>query len=214
MNGRCISHLALLVALSAATELSAQSKSPAASAKGSHGYSLAGIGNEARYRVMEELVSIGTNEVVGKTHDIKGRIVVDDKGAVLKDSSKITVNVQTLQTDQRRRDNYLKLKTLATDSFPQVTLVPTSFQGLADQIAPGQEKSFTLLGDLTVRNVTRPTTWQVTAHRQGNDLVGTAIMKFTWEQFNMERPRVVIVRTVADTVQLEYDFHFTPDAGK
>ena len=61
MNGRCFVPLALLVALSAATELSAQSRPPAATAKGSSNtaYSIGGFGNEARYRVMEELAEIG-----------------------------------------------------------------------------------------------------------------------------------------------------------
>ena len=205
--------MALLVALSFATELSAQNRTaPAASSKGNAQltYNVAPIGNEARYRVFEELASIGHNEVIGKTRDVKGKIVLDANGAVIKDSSKIIVNAQALQTDQKRRDNHLKKQTLETDKFPQITLVPVSFEGFTGDIPVGQDQTFTMMGDLTVRNVTKPTTWDVVARRQGNDIVGTAKTVFTLQDFSIEKPRVVMVLSVADTVRLEYDFHFSP----
>jgi polyisoprenoid-binding protein YceI len=215
LKRRSVAPLALLVALSAATELSAQNRTaPAASAKaGAHvTYNVAPLGNEARYRVFEELASIGHNEVIGKTRDVKGKIVVDANGMVVKDSSKIVVNAQSLTTDQKRRDAHLKTQTLETDKFPEVTLVPVSFEGFTGDIPAGQEKTFTMLGDLTVRNVTKPMKWDVVARRQGNDIVGTAKTVFTLQDFNIEKPRVVMVLSVADTVRLEYDFHFAPAA--
>ena len=213
MKGRSVAPIALLVALSVATELSAQNRTaPATTAKsGAHlTYNVAPIGNEARYRVFEELASIGHNEVIGKTRDVKGRIVVDANGAIIKDSSKITVNTQTLQTDSKRRDNTLKTQTLETEKFPEVTLVPVSFDGLTAEIPAGQEKNFTLIGDLTVRNVTKSTKWDVVARRQGNDIVGTAKTVFTLQDFSITKPKALMVLTVADTVHLEYDFHFSP----
>ena len=215
MKGRSVAPIALLVALSVATELSAQNRTAAATTAkgGAHlTYNVAPIGNEARYRVFEELASIGHNEVIGKTRDVKGRIVVDANGAIVKDSSKITVNTQTLQTDSKRRDNTLKTQTLETEKFPEVTLVPVSFDGLTAEIPAGQEKNFTLIGDLTVRNVTKPTKWDVVARRQGNDIVGTAKTVFTLQDFSITKPKALMVLTVADTVHLEYDFHFSPSA--
>jgi polyisoprenoid-binding protein YceI len=213
LKGRSVAPLALLVALSFATELSAQNRTaPAASSKNNTftTWNVAAIGNEARYRVFEELASIGHNEVIGKTRDVKGKLVLDGNGAIVKDSSRIVVNAQTLQTDQKRRDNHLKTQTLETEKFPQITLVPVSFEGFTGDIPAGQEKTFTMLGDLTVRNVTKPTKWDVVARRQGNDIVGTAKTVFTLQDFNIEKPRVVMVLSVADTVRLEYDFHFAP----
>jgi len=213
LKGRFVAPIALLVALTVATEVSAQNRTaPAASSKaGAHiTYNVAPIGNEARYRVFEELASIGHNEVIGKGHDVKGKIVVDGNGAIVKDSSKIVVNTQTLATDSKRRDNTLKTQTLETAKFPEVTLVPVSFEGFPGDITAGQEKSFTLLGDLTIRNVTKPTKWDVVARRQGNDIVGTAKTVFTLQDFDIVKPKALMVFSVADTVRLEYDFHFAP----
>jgi polyisoprenoid-binding protein YceI len=211
--GRSVAPIVLLVALSAgATELSAQNHTPASSAKSNAGqtWNVAPIGNEARYRVFEELASIGHNEVIGKTRDVKGKIVFDASGNIVKDSSKITVNTQSLQTDSKRRDNSLRHQTLETEKFPQATLVPVSFEGFPGEIPSGEEKSFTLIGDLTVRNVTKPTKWDVVAHRQGNDIVGTAKTVFTLQDFEITKPKALMVFSVADTVRLEYDFHFAP----
>jgi polyisoprenoid-binding protein YceI len=213
LKGRSVAPVALLVALCVATEVSAQTRTAAAAsskASASTTYNVAPIGNEARYRVFEELASIGHNEVIGKTRDVKGKLVVDANGAVIKDSSKIIVNAQALQTDSKRRDEKLKTQTLETDKFPQVTLVPVSFEGFNGDIPAGQEKTFTMMGDLTIRNVTKPTKWDVVARRQGNDIVGTAKTIFTLQDFSIEKPRAIMVLTVADTVRLEYDFHFSP----
>ena len=216
MNRRSVAPLAVLVALTVATELSAQNRTaPAGSSKaGAHTtYNVAPIGNEARYRVFEELASIGHNEVIGKGHDVKGKIVLDANGAVMKDSSKIVINAQALQTDQKRRDNTLKTQTLETTKFPEVTLVPVSFDGFPGEIPAGQEKNFTLLADLTIRNVTKPTKWDVVARRQGNDIVGTAKTVFTLQDFDIVKPKALMVFSVADTVHLEYDFHFAPGSA-
>jgi polyisoprenoid-binding protein YceI len=209
LTNRLAAPFALLVGLCITTQLAAQ-KAPAAAPKGATtAYDVAPIGNEARYVIMEELFSIGTNKVVGKTKDVKGRIVVDQNGAIVKDSSKITINAQTLQTDQKRRDNSLKTQTLETNTYPEVTLVPVQFEDASADFAAGQEKSFTLVADLTVRNVTESTKWAVVAHRQGADIVGTASTAFALEYFNIKKPVVAMVRSTADSVRLEYDFHFT-----
>jgi polyisoprenoid-binding protein YceI len=138
-------------------------------------------------------------------------LVVEANGRVIQDSSKIVVQVSTLKTDQTRRDNYLRRRTLETEKFPTVELVPMTFAGITSPIAPGTSRSFSLTGNLTIHGVTRPTTWQVTARADGSDVVGKATTAFTFKDFSLEQPRVPIVMSVADTVRLEYDFRFTPE---
>ena len=66
--------------------------------------------------------------------------------------------------------------------------------------------TFDVIGNLTVRGVTRPTTWRVKAEAKGGQVTGAASTAFTFKDFNMEQPRVPIVLSVADTIKLEYDF--------
>jgi len=116
-----------------------------------------------------------------------------------------------LKSDQTRRDNFLRRSTLETTTFPDAELVPVALEGLLLPIQPGSSQTFSIRGDLTVRGVTRPTTWQVTARAEGSDVVGTAATAFTFKDFGLEQPRVPVVLSVADTIRLEYDFRLVPD---
>src|SRR3954465_7483588 len=67
-------------------------------------YVVAPTGNEARYRVREQLVGFDLpNDAVGVTKEIAGSILVEPNGAVVRDSSKITVTVSNLKSDKDRR---------------------------------------------------------------------------------------------------------------
>src|ERR1700704_503387 len=55
-------------------------------------YVVAPTGNEARYRVREQLVGVDLpNDAVGVTSQIAGSILVDATGGVVGDSARITV---------------------------------------------------------------------------------------------------------------------------
>jgi polyisoprenoid-binding protein YceI len=178
-------------------------------------YVVAPTGNEARYRVREQLMGHDLpNDAVGVTHDITGRLVVAANGQVVKDSSRIVVVLTGLKSDQSRRDGFLQRRTLETGTYPQVELVPTTFQGIASPIPAGQSRTFSLVGDFTVHGATHPTTWQVTARADGKDVVGTAATAFTFKDVGLDQPRVPVVLSVADTIKLEYDFRFTPDTAR
>jgi polyisoprenoid-binding protein YceI len=171
---------------------------------------IASTGNEARYRVREQLAGLDLpNDAIGVTHDVTGMLMVEPNGTIVSDSSRITVNVTGLKTDKDRRDKFIRTKTLETDKYPTVVMIPRSFRGLTAR--PGSDSaSFELLGDLSVRGVSRPTIWKVKAKTDGNDVVGTASTAFTFKDFNMEQPKVSVVLTVEDTIKLEYDFRLSP----
>lgn len=176
---------------------------------------VAADGNEARYRVREQLVGVDfPNDAVGTTKDITGKIVIGADGKIARDQSKITVNVASLKSDRERRDQFLKRATLGSDSFPTVTLVPTEVHGLPSPVPAGGSLTFEVVGDLTVRGVTHPTTWHVTAASQNGAYTGTASTKFTFADFQMTQPKIRILLTVADTIKLEYDFKFVADTGR
>ena len=171
---------------------------------------VAPTGNEARYRVREQLVNLDLpNDAVGITHNVSGTLLVNPNGSIITDSSKITVNVAVLKSDKDRRDNYIKTHTMETAKYPTVTIVPKSFAGLTEK--PGSAPTeFDMIGDLTVHGVTRPTTWKVKAHSEGDDIVGTATTSFTFKDFSLEQPKVSVLLSVEDTIKLEYDFRFSP----
>lgn len=172
-------------------------------------------GNEARYRVREQLVGVDfPNDAVGATKDITGRIVLGADGKIARDQSRITVNVASLKSDRERRDGFLRRNTLSSDSFPTVTLAPTDVKGLPAQLPAAGPLSFDMVGDLTVRGVSKPTAWHVTATNDKGVYTGTASTKFTFADFQMTQPKIRILLTVADTIKLEYDFKLIADTAK
>ena len=170
-------------------------------------------GNEARYRVREQLASLEfPNDAVGATSAITGAIVVESDGSIARDHSKITVDLRPLKSDRDRRDNYIQRRTLETATHPNVELVPTAFRGLSFTTRLSGPQTFQLLGDLTIKGVTKPTTWQVTARFEGGKVTGSAATAFTFDDFGMAKPRVASVLSVADTIRLEYDFTLIAEA--
>jgi polyisoprenoid-binding protein YceI len=168
---------------------------------------VAPTGNEARYRVREQLAGFDfPNDAVGVTSAITGAVVVDEQGNMVPAESRVVVELTPLRSDQDRRDNYLRRRTLQTETHPTVTLVPTAVRGLSLGSAPAGEQTFELVADLTVKGVTRPTTWSVTATFAGDRVTGSAATAFTFEEFGLDKPRVARVLSVADTIRLEYDF--------
>lgn len=172
---------------------------------------VAPTGNEARYRVTEQLAGFELpNDAVGVTGKVSGGISVDDKGAIVAGDSRIVVDVTALKSDKDRRDGYVQRRLLETEKFPTVELTPTAIRGLPLPL-PGQQgragpQQLEMTGNLTVRGVTRPTTWRVTASYDNGKVTGTAATAFTFADFQMEKPRVPVVLSVVDTIRLEYDF--------
>ena len=116
-----------------------------------------GEGTIARYRVEEELANTGFFIAVGETTDVAGAIAFDADGAVVAQESRIAVQAGTLRTDSNRRDNYVRNRTLETDSYPEVVFVPTAIDGLPDSVADASgDVAFTITGDLTVKDQTQP----------------------------------------------------------
>jgi polyisoprenoid-binding protein YceI len=164
-------------------------------------------GNAARYRIREQLVGLDLpNDAVGETKAVTGTISADKSGKVIPAESKFTVDVSNLVSDKDRRDGFVKRRVLETDQYPTVTLVPTSINGLSLPLPASGARTFELIGDLTVRGVTRPTTWKVNAQFTPAGMSGKAATAFTFKDFSMDQPRVPVVLSGADTIKLELDF--------
>jgi polyisoprenoid-binding protein YceI len=164
-------------------------------------------GNEARYRVNEVLMGATLpNDAVGVTKAVSGTILAYPDGRIVKDSSKIVIRLDSLKSDKDRRDGFLRRRTLETEKFPTVELIPTEIRGFNGNIPASGTVNFQLLGDLVLKGVPRPTVWNVTARAEGNGVAGTAVSRFTFKDVGLDQPKVPVVLSVADTIQLEYDF--------
>lgn len=170
--------------------------------------------NEARYRVRERLMGRDLdNDAVGVTSEVTGGIALDSAGAIIPSLSRFVVQTANFASDAARRDGYVRGRLLEATQHPTVTFVPTAVRGLPAAAATSRAATlytFQLVGDLTVKGVTRPATWSVTARRAGTGVTGSAATAFTFGDFGLTQPRVPVVLSVADTIRLEYDFTLAP----
>lgn len=157
-----------------------------------------------RYRVAEELATVGVTEAVGETQAMLGAILLGEDG-LLVPCSRFDVDLRTLQSDSARRDNYLYQNTLQTETYPLATFVLRGVEGLDGPFVEGQETTFTLLGDLTLQDTTRLVAWDTTATLEGDTLTGSAATQFEMPDFGIEPPRVQVVVSLDETIRLEID---------
>lgn len=171
-------------------------------------------GAEARYRVREQLAERSLpNDAIGSTKEVTGVVVIEPDGGVVAQDSRFVVDLRNIKSDSDRRDNYVKRNTLQVERFPTVEFHPTQVRGLPSPLPRSGEVRFELLGDLKVRDVTRPTSWQVVGQVSDQTLSGSAKTSITFADFGMSPPRVAVVLSVDETINLELDFKLTQDSA-
>lgn len=202
--------LAMAASPPARTEMAAV---PAPSSAAAITYVTAPTGNAARYRVREQLVGLDLpNDAIGETKAVTGTIAADSKGNIIPAESKFVIDVTNLVSDKQRRDGFVRGRVLETQQYPTVTFVPSSIKGLKAPVPKTGSRTFDVTGNLTVRSVTKPTTWRVTAQFNGDHVTGSAKTGFTFTDFSIDQPRVPVVLSVADSIHLELDFDMVPAA--
>ena len=146
------------------------------------------------------------SDAVGTSKSVSGALVLGADGSVLTDQSKITVDLTKLQSDESRRDNFIKMDTLQTSRFPMATFVPNAVEGLPTPLPTSGQATFQLSGDLTVHGVTKPVTWEVTATFADTSVSGSATTAIKITDFGMTPPRAGPVLSIEDGLTLELAF--------
>lgn len=177
-------------------------------------FTLAPDGNEVRYKVREQLANLNfPTDAVGSTSAVTGALAFRPDGSLDTAASRFTVDLRTLKSDRDRRDHYIQVRTLQTDSFPDAVLVPTAVRGLSWPLPTAGSDTFELDGRFTAHGVTRPTVWRVALDAKDGDYTGLATTAFTFADFGMTRPRLMFLLSVADTIRLEYSFHLIRESA-
>ncbi|MDL1898162.1 YceI family protein [Anaerolineae bacterium CFX7] len=163
--------------------------------------------SKANYRVREQLANVSLpGDAVGVTDQLSGQIVGKTDGTIVSADSKFVVDLTTLKSDQGMRDGFIQRETLRTSQYPNATFVPTATSGLPATLPPTGPVTFQLMGDLTIRDVTKNVTWDVnctpTSATEGTCHAST---KFTFDDFGIPQPRVPRVLSIEDTITLEVD---------
>ncbi|GAB4161502.1 MAG: YceI family protein [Candidatus Promineifilaceae bacterium] len=196
----------------AATEMPAGTTAPteAAAPTESAGvvtlYEIDQSGSQVSFTLEEDLRGVRT-VVVGTTNQVAGQIAVNLDDLTTAQVGVITINARTLLTDNNFRNNAIRNRILNTDQYEFITFTPTQIVGLPASAAMGEEIAFQIVGELTIRDITNPVTFDVTATAASpTQLVGTATATVTRAAYKLVIPSVPDVGNVTDEVQLTIDF--------
>jgi hypothetical protein len=100
-----------------------------------------------RYTIREQLARLSTpSYAIGETQKIDGTITFDDTGAI-HNGFRILINVQSLVSDESRRDKYLRSNVLQSDAFPTAEFSATGTAGLGWPLPTNGSANFRLMGN-------------------------------------------------------------------
>ena len=162
-----------------------------------------------RYRVRETLAGVTfESDAVGNTESITGSLIILPDGSI-GSGSKITVDLTTLKSDQAFRDMYLGMVTLETKNFPTLDFTPKQINGLDGPLPSSdvpQPVGFTMVGDVTLKGITKETTWEVIGILNGSTVSGRATTTISFSDFSLTKPAIPFLASVADEIQFEIEF--------
>ncbi len=166
---------------------------------------------QAIYSVREELLNqdVTSRTTMGNTFQVEGEMALQidpDNGGVAVGENQITVNIESLSSNEARRDNRIRREWLESSTYPVATFVAREIRGFPAGIQEGEEATFQLAGDLTIRNITQSTTFTTTAVLNGDTISGTATALIFMREFGFEPPNVLGILAVTDGVTVTMRF--------
>ena len=165
-----------------------------------------------QYEVGETFINQNNrfNLAVGVTPQVTGEVQVDAANPGNSTLGPISIDISQFKSDSDRRDNKIRQDFLESSRFPIATFTPTQVEALPASYTPGQELAFKVTGDLTVKETTRPVTFDVTAKLDGDTLSGTATTTLLMSDFAVGPITIGGILNTEDQVKLIFTFVARP----
>lgn len=155
-----------------------------------------GVGSEATFTVEEKLASLPLpNDAVVRTTGLSGQVHFDGRPSI------IEIDLHAMESDQPRRDRYIRDRMFPNDPVAIFSL-PTTLP-LPDGFSDGEEITAEITGQLEIRGVKAPVTFQVEARDDGDVVHILGRTSFVWSDFDIPVPNVGTFVRVTDEVSVE-----------
>jgi polyisoprenoid-binding protein YceI len=170
-------------------------------------YRIDSADSQVSFTLTEELRGTPTT-VVGTTDQVAGDIFVDFTTPANSKVGVIRINARTLVTDQENRNRALRSNILQSsrEEYQFIEFTPTSITELPDNAEMGSTIKFKVTGDLKIRNIVQPVTFDVSVTAGADSLTGSATAQVTRDQFNLQIPNAPGVANVSNDVTLDIQF--------
>jgi polyisoprenoid-binding protein YceI len=158
------------------------------------------------YRINEVLNTIGGFEVVARTGEVAGTLEVD--GTVIS-AVDLTVQMDTLTTDNSRRDASMREQALESEDFPLSTFVLTTAIDVGSIPAAGETIAVTATGDFTLHGVTQAIDFPLEAQIVNDLIVVVGQLQISLSDYDISAPQAPIVASVEEVALLELSVVFS-----
>ena len=180
---------------------------PSGTASGTRTFTIVPDQSEASYEVQEQFLSRDLpNQAIGKTNAVTGELQFSLDGKPSGKVTNITVDLSKLTSDESRRDNRIRQQWLESNKYPNAVFTSTDAQGLPETYTEGQHVNFKLTGDMTIHDVTKPVTLDVTGKLVGDTITGSATTQILMKDFGIDPPSIAGMLTVKDGVTIKLNF--------
>ncbi len=153
-------------------------------------------GSAATFTVKEQLSRLPLpNDAVMRTSGLSGEVRLDGP------PSTVTINLQSLTSDDRQRDQYVR--TTMFGRTPTATFTLPSALPLPAGFADGKQVDTKSTGTLNIGGKEVPLTWETQVRDDGSVVFVLAKTDFTWTQIGVAKPQAQSVLSVDDTVHVE-----------
>ena len=157
------------------------------------------------YRVKEVLFGVDT-EAVGRTNQITGSMTIDGTSLT---QAEFVVDVASISSDESRRDSQFRGRIMSTDEFPTATFTLTEPIEFGVEPTEGAEVTVPATGDLTLRGVTNPVTFELTAKLQNGQIGVLGNIPVVFADYGIANPSIGGI-TTEDNGLLEFVLVFEP----
>ena len=162
--------------------------------------------SQVRFQLDEDLRG-QRKTVIGVTDQIAGELALNFADLSSAQVGVIRINARTLATDNDFRNRAIQNQILDTGDYEFITFTPTAVTNLPNSVTIGEPVTFSITGDLTIRDITHEVTFEVTATAVSETQIsGTATATVLRSDYDLRIPEVPNVANVEEEVDLIIDF--------
>jgi len=161
--------------------------------------------SQATIRVREQVAGVpAPGDAVLTTRAFSGALVLLVDGAFTP-ASRLSVELDSLKSDNDLRDDWIKVNTLNTRIYPRAEFTPSRVTGTTLPLPTTGEWSATIGGTMKIHGVERPLAWPVQATRSPGEVRVRGATAFKFGDYGMAVPANRLILSVVDDVRLEID---------
>ena len=165
-----------------------------------------GEGSKATFTVNEKLAWLDLpNDAVMHTEGLSGHVFLSGQPSV------IELDLHSMTSDSDRRDGYVQRRMFP--NHPVAIFTVPDLGELPDPLPEGEVITREVQGELSIRGVTKPVTFQVDARRDPDKLFILGRTTFTWDDLEIPPPNIPGRIQVKDEVQVEVLLSAVPAGG-